>query len=341
MAGRPYIFKQDLVRMFVSYCLRRSLYSFRHTISEIPIRGINKLELLALALFEQDLSIPSQAWEQWLLHLRQYHLTSSPFPSPIRRPSYADSNALIRKFIDDLTALQGKSEMKGGSMPPQPVFSPLLNNDMENSPTSTATQVGSYEIDLDEDGPLREEYVPKRRTSQSRSISSFPTPSDIRPSVHAMPQLPPPSEWSPHADPPVGERRGRRDIYLPVQAQFAPLGQASHSRSFSMETTLRDSVWGTFKIKELRETYGPPSFQPFSFSTSLSVACPPISYTRSTLSPPSAIPHIPSDSRPRSHLFSDEGYTTTMSCGQHFGYPSAFAHTYGDPTQFKPLWLHT
>ena len=266
---------------------------------------------------------------------------TSPFPTPIRRPSSADGSALVRKFIDELSILHGKLGVSNGVVPPQPVFSPLLTTDVETPVTTDTMSSGSFEIDLDEDGPLREEYVPKRRASQ-RSVG-FRNSYDARSSVHNVPLLPPPSEWSPQADPPVGERRGRRDVYLPVEPYFGSSGYPSHTRSFSVENSTGNSVWGAFKPRELHEPYGPISYQPFVYPTSHSVACP-VSYSRTTLTPPSTLPSSSGNLRPRSMFYGDEAYTTSVTCGQHIGYPLTFApHAHADsaPLHLRSVWLRT
>lgn len=85
------------------------------------------------------------------------------------------------------------------------------------------------EIDLDEDGPLREEYIPRRRTSV-RDTSRDNQTEIILPSLlqHCDWQmrersLPPPAKWSPAADEPIRRDDHRvQGQYVAVQPSMAP-----------------------------------------------------------------------------------------------------------------------
>jgi len=88
------------------------------------------------------------------------------------------------------------------------------------------TCVDVLEIDLDEDGPLREEYLPKRRVSGS--VRSFDS-ADIfarrvavdnweKRSFEIDKLLPPPAKWSPSGDEPILRERNRvSGHYVAVQ----------------------------------------------------------------------------------------------------------------------------
>ncbi|KAI0638090.1 hypothetical protein C8Q77DRAFT_409144 [Trametes polyzona] len=172
-----------------------------HTISNVPIRSLNRLESLALEIFSYDLSIKPEQWSGWLSELLAYHasLSSPMFPQPISRPS-ASPHVIVRQAIEMLVNTH-EPECGCGAQPclspPHPAFVSLDEQkkvDVEDSYTDDV-----LEIDLDEDGPLREEYLPRRR--QSRYTSELYTRNDLA--------LPPPARWSPSADEPIARDSAR------------------------------------------------------------------------------------------------------------------------------------
>lgn len=123
---------------------------------------------------------------------------------------------------------------------PEPVFLGLEERKMEKrgSEESLAEGVDVYEIDLDKDGPLREEYLPKRRVSGAGSIRSARSRDTPESKIHAdqsrdweerdakaaavEKMLPPPAKWSPEADEPIFRERGRTSSqYVAVQPPLA------------------------------------------------------------------------------------------------------------------------
>ena len=206
---------------------------------------INKLELLALTLLRHDLSIPEPTWKAWLLHLRSYYNSPTLRPSPIERPSASDPKTVMRKVIDGLLVFANRpiSLHRSVRISLQPVFVGLEEriraktyyNQWEDGLDST-------DIDLDEDGPLREEYLPQRRLNHRRAVSCnyvplVNTPREIsqpsQPSNSFAPFLPPPAKWSPEADPPIERERDKaKDRYIAVQASTVN----ASSRGFSGHT---------------------------------------------------------------------------------------------------------
>ncbi|EKM59142.1 uncharacterized protein PHACADRAFT_249387 [Phanerochaete carnosa HHB-10118-sp] len=187
-----------------------------HTISNVPVRSLNKLESLALDIFGHDLSIPSREWSLWLTKIQSYHasLSSPAFPQPISRPSSSPHN-IIRKAIEDLMDATVAAEEHLVNGTPEPVFFSLegLRNETSDSRASEE-DLDVLEIDLDEDGPLREEYLPKRRTSGAGS--SRPARLQER-SLDIDKNLPPPAKWSPAADEPIFRYNARPQQYVAPQ----------------------------------------------------------------------------------------------------------------------------
>ncbi|THH10087.1 hypothetical protein EW145_g1563 [Phellinidium pouzarii] len=284
-------------RMILLGCMLANKWLDDHTfsnktwqsISEVPIQNINCLEHSALAVLSHDLTIKPEAWESWLSHLRRYQSSLCPYPAPIQRPSTIDSSIVVRKMIETLIQSQTPAMARADTL--QPVFIPLFDGDNEKKVEMSQTNLfDPYEIDLDEDGPLREEYIPKRRTSHSRmqSITHGRIASDAKDSlqIQSSPSLPPPSKWSPQADPPLERERRHGDNYF-----AAPPGSehTSHSNFFSEYS--QHPTWGTQAIPSLSSD----SFQSHQInartlrpnhvfqSLALGLPYPAISHARSTL----------------------------------------------------------
>lgn len=120
---------------------------------------------------------------------------------------------------------------------PEPVFLGLEERRRDKLGLEEYAGDDILEIDLDEDGPLREEYLPKRRVSRTGSIRSIKSgdtsDSKIRirhadwenkdsRTVDTEKVLPPPAKWSPAADEPIFRERGRASgQYVAVQPPIA------------------------------------------------------------------------------------------------------------------------
>ncbi|KAI9508665.1 hypothetical protein F5148DRAFT_963059, partial [Russula earlei] len=211
-----------------------------HTISGVPIQSLNRLESLALDIFSYDLSITPSNWTKWLVQVLAYHksLSSALNPQPISRPS-SNPHFVVRKMIGDL--LETTSRSRDDTCPnlqPQPVFLGLDERRRERlDPTPIELNSETLEIDLDEDGPLREEYMPRRRVSRNegyfRGIShntigasfgfGFEMDIERQRAPEIQRPLPPPAKWSPAADEPL-----RRDVvrettyYMAIQPPPIP-----------------------------------------------------------------------------------------------------------------------
>ncbi|RXW21163.1 hypothetical protein EST38_g4683 [Candolleomyces aberdarensis] len=184
-----------------------------HTISNVPIQILNRLEVLALDVLAYDLSISNRDWNQWMVHVKSYHMTlASPHLQPISRPS-SNPHSIIRKSIDEI--LQAPSPTSGDSPIPQPVFLGLEERKKEEQ----AASIEVLNIDLDEDGPLREEYLPRRRIGGSCiRVSRSNDSENLHANTAAPKALPPPAKWSPAGDEPILRDRNRSSgQYVAVQ----------------------------------------------------------------------------------------------------------------------------
>ena len=141
-------------------------------------------------------------------------MSSPEHPQPISRPSTSPHN-IVRKAIDDLIDVTGKAENHHVNGTPEPMFygleEPKIDAPFFRMPEQ---DLDVLEIDLDEDGPLREEYLPRRRTSGAAGTQ--PSRSLERP-INVSKPLPPPAKWSPAADEPIFRYNGRSQQYFAPQ----------------------------------------------------------------------------------------------------------------------------
>ncbi|KAF7331854.1 hypothetical protein MKEN_00065500 [Mycena kentingensis (nom. inval.)] len=303
-----------------------------HSISNVPIHTLNKLESLALDIFGYDLSVPSLDWSQWLAHLVSYHeLASSPsHPQPISRPS-TNPHAIVRKALDDIIQAPAASGFNPAN--PQPVFLGVeerRRDHMDKEPRAS----DMLEFDLDEDGPLREEYMPKRRISSASSTRVFDQ-RDVpvvengnaweRKAIVAK-DLPPPARWSPAADEPILRERNRASgQYVAVQPPLPP-AMVSYpvGSDYPAELGYANQNWppvGTYV------TVKPPPVMGYVFEA------PPLHVAHSSYSaypfvPALAVPHLRSQS-----LSYDQdnslSHNRLRSCSQSFESQSRFDESAG------------
>ena len=262
MVGRPHFLQQDLVSLLPSISEQNADYVFRHTISNVPIRSLNRLEALALDIFKYDLSITPEQWSTWMSDIMAYHqaLSSPMFPQPISRPSTSPHN-IVRGAIEMLVNARPVDCACGGNnsqtcmVPPPPVFVTL---DQKKEPVGyEETYLDDVlEIDLDEDGPLREEYLPRRRANHRSS--NF----DFDPFVK-LPErsLPPPAKWSPAGDEPIIRDASR------IHCQYVAPQPLSHPpiapAPFAPPMDLHHASWSMSGYMMAQEPISrPPVFAP-------------------------------------------------------------------------------
>lgn len=128
---------------------------------------------------------------------------------------------MIKKTLDELlhTPIESprRDETCSVILPPGPVFIGLEERRREHAAKEAATEKSNNEIldiDLDEDGPLREEYLPKRRVNNPRDPELTRVP--FKPIAPGR-MLPPPAKWSPEHDEPIMWSHSR-----PVRSYLAP-----------------------------------------------------------------------------------------------------------------------
>ncbi|KAI6097433.1 hypothetical protein EDD16DRAFT_602447 [Pisolithus croceorrhizus] len=176
-----------------------------HTISQVPVQSLNKLEYFALDILAHDLSISPSTWSEWLNHLLSYHHSRSPslFPQPISRPS-SNPHSIIRRSIQEIM------EAPLGHSSDEPVFLGVESRLREKfSSVSSCGDWDSFDIDLDEDGPLREEYLPKRRASNGTGSVGDHRPLQLyKPPTGQSTSLLPPVRWSPPGNDCLSNRNG-------------------------------------------------------------------------------------------------------------------------------------
>ncbi|EAU84529.1 hypothetical protein CC1G_00048 [Coprinopsis cinerea okayama7 len=204
-----------------------------HTISNVPIQELNRLEAMALDVFSYDLSISNKEWAHWMTHLQSYHMSLAPSHlQPIGRPS-SNPHSTIRKTIDEIVQAPSPSSF---SPLPQPVFLGLEER-KEKLDKQYASSASIMEINLDEDGPLREEYLPRRRVIDPAALRDTQLQLSGQENLHAVnaaatKTLPPPAKWSPSGDEPILRDRNRSSGHYvavqPSQPHLYSMGYRPH-----------------------------------------------------------------------------------------------------------------
>lgn len=314
-----------------------------HSISDVPIQSINRLELTALAVMGHDLSVTPKAWEWWLAHLQQYQSCIEPvtnhFPAPICRPSTSDSHTIVRRMVADLVQLHGRFGLMASTIVAQPIFSSLLTCEFYRKAESCHEETyDTFEIDLDEDGPLREEYVPKRRVSASKTeIHRRSVSSETNNVTYVSPRLPAPSEWSPHADPPLARDYGRRFMTTAPGSKETTIGSALPGiQPYPSSWNAPIPSFATH-FSAPRNIHTTSSFEAEPRGFSASTVGPPISYARATFN---SMGHVRSFSYSRVNG-DDNCCLPPTSCSRYVGQPPTFSYIQGEPTHSRPLWLKT
>jgi hypothetical protein len=222
-------------------------------VTQVPNKVLNQLEACALAMFDNSLSISNSDWSEFLDYLLNYHssLLHSPHPQPISRPS-TNPHGIVRKAIIDI--IQAPINASFDSAIPQPVFMPLEEDQRAKEPEDKkAVTVELIDLD-DEDGPLREEYLPKRRTSTTiksveRQHNSHIVDENwmVQKPTTAEKCLPPPAKWSPPEDEPILRERNRASGQY-VAVQPPSLVQYAAQLPVYASSEYRPGIWGSHSL---------------------------------------------------------------------------------------------
>ena len=194
-----------------------------------------------------------------------YHMSmaSPTHPQPISRPS-SNPHSIVRRAIEEIIQAPAACNISSIS---QPVFLGIEER-KEKIEKEQAMVADVLEIDLDEDGPLRAEYLPKPRGSyRTGHIVSQPAAVNIPRDMHTWDgrnsqemerTLPPPARWSPAGDEPIYRERNRASgHYVAVQPPLLP-SIAAYPPPYYQYMDLNYSHWnigGAYVPVESQPTY--------------------------------------------------------------------------------------
>lgn len=122
----------------------------RHEVSGIPLRTLNRLEWLSLQLLSHDLYTSPLVWRQWLQFLDAYQW-SRHAQTDCSNDGIPD--AVVRFLLDHLCHTDP-------SLSREPLFLGLANRISQKIQVAPLPPT-SASFELDQDGPLREEYIPR------------------------------------------------------------------------------------------------------------------------------------------------------------------------------------
>ena len=187
-------------------------------------------------------------------------LSAQAYPQPISRPS-TNPFSIIRKTIEELIQAPAACNSTRSSVP-EPTFLGLeerKRQKLEQEHDSTTEWIEVLEFDLDEDGPLPDEYLPKRRISVKQSAVS----SGVKPLPKLDVTLPTPAKWSPAGDEPISRKSNRFGApYLAVQPPIMHALPAIHPPSHTSQVPPRhrfsDGIYANRKLVNSNHACGSP-----------------------------------------------------------------------------------
>lgn len=194
-----------------------------------------------------------------------YHvsLASPAFPQPISRPS-ASPHTIVRRSIESLAQASAYVAETAFAVPPHPVFlgSEEKIEQLGCEGTYEEVKVDVLEIDLDEDGPLREEYLPRRRISAASSTRHSQTACDV--DKH----LPPPARWSPESDEPItrGQLRAQSHFPAPHPIPQMSIGPPPPAPAPFHQSSEGNRIWSMDRYATKQEPVGRPAYLPPMFN---------------------------------------------------------------------------
>lgn len=182
-------------------------------------------------------------------HVNSYHRSMLPplqHPQPISRPS-SNPHSIIKKSIEEIieASVLAATNVIGG---PQPIYVGVEERRNAKYSHEEEVDMDVLEIDLDEDGPLRDEYLPKRRISRSgslrRDLSNSGAFQDRTNTIDPVRFLPPPAKWSPAADEPILRERSTGNAqYVAVRPSYAVPSQSSTAFLPGFEEMTKTRAW--------------------------------------------------------------------------------------------------
>lgn len=243
-------------------------------------------------------------------------------------------------MIMDLTQLLGHSAVDGSpTSPAQPVFSALLLFDFNRSSDQYEDTVfDPFEIDLDEDGPLREEYIPKRRSSARKG------------DAHKRSTSVGGSEWGGHSegslccDPrcldansatrmlPTDVTRACPFPYIHPSVTSWDMGANLSYNNSAALLPLQPSIRSSQSSNGFSSSYAYP----------IPAACAPSANSTTLSASPGFSTQTIGHMRSLSHSFvgGNDAYGFPFaSCARYVGHASSFLSGQGDACHFRPVWL--
>ena len=176
--------------------------------------------------------------------------------------------------------MKAPTTCKCTSTVPQPVFIGLEER-LREKIDQAECEKEVLEIDLDEDGPLRQEYLPKRHasnpTSQSSQLHENVTATLEHNTINNQKwnnceipqskQLPPPAKWSPAGDEPIFRDRNRvSGNYVAVQAPTAAYAAPCQPQDVGYNPTWGVPIGYTAVKSQLSYMYDFPPMVPLNQS---------------------------------------------------------------------------
>lgn len=142
-----------------------------HDVSGIPLKVLNELERLSLDILSHELTLDSAVWNRWVRTLYDHHISMR---APINSKHHSEcqsreSYIVVRHMLEGLMSANAHETvlLYSGSAK-HPTFLGIQDR-INTKYTAEGLQKGKMAdgFEMDHDGPLREEYLPKRRSQEA------------------------------------------------------------------------------------------------------------------------------------------------------------------------------
>ena len=248
---------------------------------------------------------------------------------------------VIRRLLEETSHAASTASVPGS----HPVFIGLEERRRAQLVKDKTIANDIMDIDLDEDGPLREEYMPRRRSTLSTaSMRAFQEqiPRDA-PTSKVSKMLPPPAKWSPAGDEPILRERNRMSgQYLPVQPTPAFSATAIYGTATCYQPELPPSAqqwYGSFiPVQSSIGTCGPGPhiFPPFPVVSSHPRAAYEAENVHSLHTRSCSMSDYENRiGNGRLHMRDFSGAEMQRSWPSHYGF---VAPAYGSSIAYQPVW---